>query len=74
MLAPVGLTSPPGITVTWQSVSGVTYFLERSTDLGNPPAFSLLQTNIPGQPDTTTYTDTNAVGPGPFFYRAGVGN
>jgi parallel beta-helix repeat protein len=74
MLAPVGLTSAPGITVTWQSVSGVTYFLERSTDLGNPPAFSLLQTNIPGQPDTTTYTDTNAVGPGPFFYRAGVGN
>jgi hypothetical protein len=74
MLAPVGLTNAPGITVTWQSVSGVTYFVERSTDLGNPPAFSLLQTNIPGQPDTTTYTDTNAVGPGPFFYRAGVGN
>jgi hypothetical protein len=23
---------------------------------------------------TTTYTDTNAVGTGPFFYRVGVGN
>jgi hypothetical protein len=61
-----------GLTVTWQSVSGVTYFLDRATDLGVQPSFTTLATNIPGQPGTTGYTDTNAVGDGPFFYRVGV--
>ena len=32
------------------------------------------QTNRIGQTDTTSYTDTNAIGLGPFFYRVGVGN
>jgi hypothetical protein len=31
-----------------------------------------LATNLPGQPGSTTYTDTNAAGAGPFFYRVGV--
>ena len=61
-----------GITVTWQSVSGITYFLQRGTNLAAPSAFSTIQTNIVGQPDTTSYTDTDAVGSGPFFYRVGV--
>jgi len=33
-----------------------------------------LATNLPGEPGTTTYTDTNAVGAGPLFYRVGTGN
>jgi len=62
------------VTLTWQSVAGVNNLLERSTNLSAPPHFTPVATNLPGQPGTTTYTDTNAVGAGPFFYRVGVGN
>ncbi len=74
MLVPSGVTNGPGVNVSWQSVRGISYFIGRSTDLGAQPAFWVLQTNISGQPGTTTYTDTSAVGSGPFFYRIGVGN
>ena len=50
------------------------YSLECSTNLSATPCFTPLATNLPGQPGTTTFTDTNGVGPGPFFYRVGVGN
>jgi hypothetical protein len=60
------------VTVTWQSVPGVNYFLERCTNLASPPAFTPLSTNLPGQPGTTTYADTNAASPAPLFYRVGV--
>ncbi len=60
------------VTVTWQSVAGVNYFLERSANLWPSPLFTLLATGIPGQPGTTTYTDTNAAGAWPLFYRVGV--
>ena len=50
----------------------MSYFLERCTNLASLPPFSLLATNLPGQPGTTSYKDTNATGAGPFFYRVGV--
>ncbi|MBI3850216.1 MAG: hypothetical protein HY298_07990 [Verrucomicrobia bacterium] len=67
--------SPAGtnVTVTWQSVAGVNYFLERSTNLSATPPFTLLAPNLPGQPGTMTYTDTNATSLSPLFYRVGVG-
>jgi hypothetical protein len=65
-------TNLSGVNVRWQSVSGRSYFLQRSTNLGVQPAFSILQSNIVGNAGTTTYTDTNAAGATPFFYRVGV--
>lgn len=71
LLSPL-LTST-NVTITWQSIEGVNYFLKRSSDLGaSQPAFSTVATDIPGQAGTTSYTDTNASGAGTFFYRIGV--
>jgi hypothetical protein len=66
--------SPAGsdVTVTWQSVAGVNYFLERSTNLAASPRFTPLATNLPGQSGTTSFTDTNAARLTPQFYRVGV--
>ena len=62
------------VAVSWQSVPGVNYFLERSTNLWASPPFTLLAPNISGQPGTTSFTDTNAATFTPLFYRVGVGN
>jgi hypothetical protein len=70
LLAPVDVGT--NVVVSWQSVAVVNYFLERSTSLSVPAAFTTVATNIPGQPGATTYTDTNAPGPRPWFYRVGV--
>jgi hypothetical protein len=61
-----------GITVTWQSASGIAYFIQRSTNLLVRPAFQTIATDIAGQPGTTSYTDTDATNGGPYFYRVGV--
>ncbi|HEX5223236.1 MAG TPA: choice-of-anchor Q domain-containing protein [Verrucomicrobiae bacterium] len=69
------LTPTPGVSgtiVSWQSVSNRTYFLERTSELGAQPSFALLTNNIVGQIGTTSFTDTNATSPGPFFYRIGI--
>ena len=50
------LTPPPG----------------RSTNLGAQLTFGPLASNIVGQAGTSVFTDTNAVGKGPFFYRVGL--
>ena len=50
----------------------ITYFLQRGTNLTAQPAFNTIQTNLLGQGDVSSFTDTNAVGAGPFFYRVGV--
>jgi hypothetical protein len=66
----VPIVNPAGLTLSWQSQTNVTYYLQRSAALSAP--FSTIQSNIIGQTGTTSVTDTNAVGVGPFFYRVGV--
>jgi len=70
MLAPT--PSGTNLIVTWQSVPNITYSLQRATDLTADPAFQTIATNIPGNAGTTSYTDTNAPPPGPYYYRVGV--
>ena len=57
---------PDGVTLTWQSATGVTCFVERTTAIGQP--FTTIAEGIADD----TYTDTTAFGDGPFFYRVGV--
>ena len=61
------------VTVTWQSVAGLTYFVECSTNLSASPRFTLLAPNLLGQPGmATSFTHTNAGSFGLLFYRVGV--
>ena len=70
LLSPV--SGAAGLIVSWQSVSGRNYVLDRAADLGVQRAFLPVATGILGQAGTTTFTDSNAVGAGTVFYRVRV--
>ena len=61
-----------GLTLSWQSVSGVKYYVQRAVKLSASPAFTTIETNIAGQQGLTTYSDTNAIISSALFYRVGV--
>jgi len=63
---------PASMTLTWTSVTNCSYFVQRATNLVPLPAFSLLQTNIPGLSDKISITDTNPPASTPAFYRVGI--
>ncbi len=56
------------IVVSWPSVAGQQYTVEKGTN--HPPgfSFSVLAVDVPATPVLNVYTDTTSVG-GPFFYR-----
>jgi hypothetical protein len=62
----------PGLTITWQSVTNWTYYLQRSTNLMVQPPFITFASNILALSGITAYTDTTATNSGPYFYRVGV--
>ncbi len=62
----------PAVTLTWQSSSNRSYFLERATDLTAQSSFTPIAPNIAGQFGSTSIRDTNAPLPGPALYRVGV--
>jgi hypothetical protein len=62
---------PASATLTWTSVTNRAYFVERATNAAQS-AFTPLQTNIPGSPDTTSFTDTSPPLSSPAYYRVGV--
>lgn len=57
------------VTITWQSVAGLHYSLERATDVTR---FLPVATGIMGQVDTTAYVDTNSTPSAIRFYRVAV--
>jgi hypothetical protein len=71
-LLPPAFTNATGVTIAWQSVTNRNYTLQRGTSLTGPSPFTTLQNSLPGQIGVTSYTDTNATGSAPFFYRVGV--
>jgi hypothetical protein len=63
---------PGRVVLTWSSVTNRAYFVERATNLAPPLGFSLLQSNIPGLSNTTSFPDTSPPVSGPAYYRVGV--
>ena len=70
MLPPTGNDS--AVTVSWQSVTNRTYYLQSATNLAAQLGFTTLHSNIQGQADITSLLDTNSAGSVLRFYRVGV--
>jgi hypothetical protein len=70
LLPPV--VAPAALLLRWNSDTNHVYFIERASGLGSTPAFSLLQSDVPGQDGTTTFTDPTAPSDAAAFYRVGI--
>lgn len=65
------LQSNGEFTVTWDTVQGKTYRVERSSSL-NPDQWTTLQSNILGDGSVKNYTDQNPTAAPRLFYRIAV--
>lgn len=59
-----------GLIIQWSSVPGKTYALHRTTNLAQ--GFTPLATSLPATAPQNQYTDSTAIGVGPYFYRVQV--
>lgn len=64
-------TSGGGFTLTWDTVSGKTYRVERSDSL-TPNQWTVLQSGIAGDGNVKTFIDTNSGSAPRLFYRVSV--
>jgi hypothetical protein len=64
--------NPPAVTLTWTSSTNRTYCVQRAANSTGQVCFTSIASNIPGRLGTTSYTDTNALSPGPVLYRIAV--
>ncbi len=62
--------SGTNVVLNWQSVAGVLYSVEWSTNLGS--AFQMLSAGVPGSTGITTFIHTNGALVSPRFYRVSV--
>jgi hypothetical protein len=69
LLAPTVMSA--GVLVSWQSVAGKSYIVERTSDPANVASFEVLQAGIAGQEGVTTFADS-APRSAPTFYRVAV--
>jgi hypothetical protein len=60
-----------GLTLTWDTIIGMTYTVERSSSLA-PNQWTSLQTGIEGDGTRKTFTDTNSGTAPRIFYRVAV--
>jgi hypothetical protein len=60
------------VVISWDSVPGIRYCLERSTNYLGGFAFHALATNLWPQSAIGSYTNTNAAAISPLFYRVTV--
>ena len=72
VLPPTIDTNSPGITVNWQGIYGVSYSVERATNLMASPAFGVIMDGISGQDGVNSWQDSSADPAGTYFYRISV--
>ena len=70
LLSPVA--NPPVVTLTWQSSTNRTYSVQSAASSTGQVCFTAIASNIPGRSGTTSFTNANALGPGPVLYRVAV--
>jgi len=60
---------PNGVQLRWNSLTGRTYRIELSTNLLDSPAFTVLQSGIPGVQGALDFLDTGATNREQSYYR-----
>jgi hypothetical protein len=61
-----------GVTVSWQGVAGVSYLLERTTNLADPTSFTTVRGGIPGRDGPIVYPHGAPTSAFHHVYRVGV--